>query len=278
MTSEARPGVEGLEAEGFGGRGVDDLPDVDAHPVEQDLQFVDHCDVHAAIDVLQDFGRLGHLARGDRHDPLQGHAVKLGGHLGAAAIDAADDLGNGPRGEMRVAGILAFGAEGQVEIAAGLQATPLFEDRLQDLSRRAGIGRRLEHHDLPFLQGLGDLPATALDKLDVRLAHFVQRRGHADDDGVDLAELTEIVGGPEASGLDVLLDHAGRDVLDVTATGIQLLDLSGVDVETDDGELSGTEFPHQGQPDIAQSDDADFSPAALDSLHKVHPFSRSQKE
>ena len=41
--------VEGGEAEGLGGGGADDFPDVDAHPVGGDLELVDQADVDGAL-------------------------------------------------------------------------------------------------------------------------------------------------------------------------------------------------------------------------------------
>ena len=62
------PGLEAHEAERLGRGGVDDLPDVDPHPVGEHRQLVDERDVDRAEDVLQQLGELGDLGRGDRHD------------------------------------------------------------------------------------------------------------------------------------------------------------------------------------------------------------------
>ena len=59
VAAQPRAGIEGLEAEGFGLGGFDNLPDVDVHPVEEHLEFVDHRDVDGAIDVLQELAESG---------------------------------------------------------------------------------------------------------------------------------------------------------------------------------------------------------------------------
>jgi hypothetical protein len=42
---------------------------VDAHPLEAHLELVHERDVHAAVDVLRELGRLGHLGDGDLDRP-----------------------------------------------------------------------------------------------------------------------------------------------------------------------------------------------------------------
>ena len=269
VAAQAWARVERLEAERFGRRGVDDFPDVDVHLVEEHLQFVGQGDVHAAVNVFEDFARLGHFTRPHRHGALQHLAVEFGGNLGALAVDAPDDLGDVPRGEVRVARVFAFGAEGQEEVLAALEAA-LFEDRLEDIARRAGIGRRFENDDLPGLQPLGNLFARGGHEADVGLAHLVQRRRHADNNGVDFLEFIEIAGRPEPSGLDIVADNAGGDVLDVALAGIEFFDFSGVDVEAQHLEFAGTELAHQGQPDVAQPDNAYLCLTTLDFLNKIH--------
>ena len=59
MAPPARSGVEAHETERLRGRGVEDVPDVDAHPVEHDLELVDEGDVDGAKDVLDELRGLG---------------------------------------------------------------------------------------------------------------------------------------------------------------------------------------------------------------------------
>ena len=54
MAAQPRPGVEGLEAEGFRLGRRDDLPDVDVHAVEGHLELVHESDVDRPVDVLEE--------------------------------------------------------------------------------------------------------------------------------------------------------------------------------------------------------------------------------
>ena len=77
VSAHAGSGLERHEAVGLGCRGVDDLPDVDAHPVAQDRQLVHERDVHRAEDVLEQLGELGRLRCRDLHDLVADLAVEL---------------------------------------------------------------------------------------------------------------------------------------------------------------------------------------------------------
>ena len=68
VAAETRAGVEGHEAEGLGGGGVDDFPDVDAHAQAEHFQLVDQRDVDAAEDVFEQLGHFRGAGRADGHD------------------------------------------------------------------------------------------------------------------------------------------------------------------------------------------------------------------
>ena len=155
VPAQAGAGVERLEAERLGLRRLDHLPDVDAHPVVEDLQFVDQGDVHGPVGVLEDLARLGDLGRGDRHDADDDAGVERRGQLQARRVEAADDLGDRRGGEVRVAGVLALGAEGEEEVAAGGEAAGL-QDRQDDVAGRAGVGRALQDDELARPEPRGD--------------------------------------------------------------------------------------------------------------------------
>ena len=61
VTAEAGAGIKGLEAEGLGLGGVDDLVNVDAHSHAELLELIYEGDVDAAVDVFQ---QLGHFRDG----------------------------------------------------------------------------------------------------------------------------------------------------------------------------------------------------------------------
>ena len=74
VAAEAGAGIKGHEAEGLGGGGVDDFPDIDIHAQAEHFQLVDQRDVDAAENI---FEQLGHF----------------GGARGADGDDFGDDLG-----------------------------------------------------------------------------------------------------------------------------------------------------------------------------------------
>ena len=61
VSAEPRAGLEAHEAERLRRRGLDDLPDVDMHPVAELRELVDERDVHRAEDVLEQLRQLGCL-------------------------------------------------------------------------------------------------------------------------------------------------------------------------------------------------------------------------
>ena len=68
VAADARAGPERHEPERLGRRGVDDLPDVEAHPLAQQRELVDERDVDVAEDVLEQLGELGGVGRGQLVD------------------------------------------------------------------------------------------------------------------------------------------------------------------------------------------------------------------
>ena len=63
VAADARPRPERHEPERLGRRRVDDLPDVEAHPLAQQGELVDERDVHVAEHVLEELGELGGVGR-----------------------------------------------------------------------------------------------------------------------------------------------------------------------------------------------------------------------
>src|ERR1019366_9313206 len=52
VAAETGSRIESLEPERFGLRSVDDLPDIEAHALTEELQFVHQGDIDTAVDVL----------------------------------------------------------------------------------------------------------------------------------------------------------------------------------------------------------------------------------
>ena len=68
----------------------------------------------------------------------------------------------------------------------------------------------------------------------IRLAIFVQRRGHADEDGVGFLELGEIGGRVEVATVHVLLNLGLLDMFDVGFSGVQQPYFFGIGIESGD--------------------------------------------
>ena len=161
--------VEAHEAERLGRRGVDDLPDVDAHPVAEHRQLVDERDVDRAEDVLEQLRHLGGVRRRHRHELVAHVAVELERALEAGVREPADDLRRVAQRVVGAARVDALGREGDVEVHARGEAG-LLEQRDEPLARGARVGGRLEHHELAALQHLGERAARRHERPQVRLA------------------------------------------------------------------------------------------------------------
>src|SRR5262249_59890449 len=98
-----------------------------------------------------------------------------------------------------------------------------------------GIGRALQDDKLAAAQVRANRFSGARDVRQVRLARLGQRRWHADDDGVGLAEALRVTRGVEPAGRDHFPDTLGADVADVALALLQLRDFVPVDVETEHG-------------------------------------------
>ena len=107
-----------------------------------DLEFVDHRDVDAAEDVLEQLRGLGDFGAGRTDDRLDAVLVEGAGEIGRGLVEAAHEFGDGLRIVALAARIFALGAEGDEEVLATLQ---LLRARLEHrgehvVTRRAGVG------------------------------------------------------------------------------------------------------------------------------------------
>jgi len=118
VPAETGAGVEGHESEGFGGGGIDDVPDVDVHLLEDDFEFIDEGNIDGAEDVLGQLRRLGDAAGADRMDGIEGERVQLDAAFEALRRVAAHDLGDGLDRVVLAAGILPLGGIGQMKAFA----------------------------------------------------------------------------------------------------------------------------------------------------------------
>src|SRR5438309_2461158 len=68
VATDARPGREAHEPERLRRGRVDDLPDVETHPLAEQGELVDERDVDVPEDVFEELRHLGGVRRGDLDD------------------------------------------------------------------------------------------------------------------------------------------------------------------------------------------------------------------
>ena len=256
-----RPGsrLERHEAERLGRGGLDDLPDVDVHPVAELRELVDERDVDRAEDVLEELRQLGCLGRRDRVHRVDRRRVERDGGGGRALVDPADDLRHGLRRPVLATRVDALGGEGEVEVLAGGEAAPALEDRLDLLPRRARVRRRLEHDEMALAKARGDLLRRRHEDAQIGLALAGQRRRERDEDRVGVAQLVVVGRRGDEAGLDERPQNLRRDVLDVALPGVELRDAIGVDVDEQHGGAGIGEGASERQADVARADDGDVA-------------------
>ena len=143
VTAEAGARIEGGEAEGLGGGGADDFPDVDVHRVGDDLEFVDDADIDRAVDIFEQLGEFRDLGGGDRHHLVERSAVERDSLPPAGGRVASDDFGDVGGGELWISGIFALGGIDDENGLAGNE-TSGFDARDNFLVGGAGVGGAFE--------------------------------------------------------------------------------------------------------------------------------------
>ena len=75
MAAEAGAWIKRREAEWLGGGGADDLPDIDAHGIGDDFEFVDEANVDGPVNVFQQLGKFRDPARADGDDGVESSLI-----------------------------------------------------------------------------------------------------------------------------------------------------------------------------------------------------------
>ena len=256
MGMQAGSRIERREAERLGGGGADDLPDIDAHGIGDDFEFVDEADVDGAVDVFQQLGEFRDLARADGDDRVEGRLIQGHARIQASRGVTADDLGDVGGGEFRVAGILALRGVNHEHRFPGNQ--PAGDHAGDDLLvRGAGISGALQGENGTGLQMRDDGGKGVADVGKIRLEVMVERSGNTEDDGIGLGDAEEIGGGVELATSEGRRNVGSGDVLDITLT-TQEMELFGfIDVEADHTEPGAGIGEQQRQADIAETDNGD---------------------
>ena len=141
------PGRKRHEPERLGRRRVDDLPDVEAHPLAQQGELVDERDVDVAEHVLEELRELGGVRRRELDDRGVDVAQERR-RAGRRRPGSSRRRGAGrPLGAGRVARVHPLRREGEVEVAAG-DEPGLLERLAERAGGRARERRRLEDDEL----------------------------------------------------------------------------------------------------------------------------------
>jgi len=130
----------------------------------------------------------------------------------------------------------------------------------------AGRVLRWYRDELALLQVRVNGDRGVLDVAEVRLTTFIERRGNADDDGVDILQFREIGGGAKMLAVDELLDFGLRDVLDVGLARVEHGHFLGIGVKSSDFVARFGEAQAQGEADVSASHDANFELGTFEKL------------
>ena len=241
VTAQPRARIERHETERLGLGSVDDFPHVDVELAANLRDLIHQADVHGAEGILEKLCGFCDPRRAHRMYVVDDLGVHGDGGFGRIRGAAADDLRDAAGIEMRVTRVDAFGRESKQEVRIELEARFL-KEREHELFGRSGIGRRLQHYQLPAAHVIFDSSRRRENVRDVGFVGRVERSRHADDDAVAGAKLPEIGGRAQSPRFDRGGDAAGRDVRNVAAAFVDRCGPRRVEIETD-GTVAGIREP-----------------------------------
>jgi len=247
-------GPEGQEVPLSAG-GLEHLGGADAHAVEDHRQLVHQCDVHIALRVLDDLGRLGDADGAGAEDAGRHDALVEGRHTlqGLGSI-AGDDFDNALERVLLIARVDALGGVSQPEIPAGDQARFALEHRGAAVLSDPGIYGGLVDDHIARFEHAADGMRSPFDHAQIRLALRGDRGGYGDD----------VEGrGREVGRVASEVDIAGRERIGEGLSGAvlalpELLHPPGAHIEPDRSGLHATQSYRQREAHIAQADDGGF--------------------
>jgi hypothetical protein len=179
--------------------------------------------------------------------------IDLFDQVARVVVVRPDDLGDRAGGEMRVAGVFAFGREAEEEIDTRAQARA-FQDRLDDGGGGTGPDRAFQHDQLSGPEPFGDAFDGGDDVFQFGFAGVGQRRRHADQDHVLVCEAREIGGRGEFAGGDGSADAVLGEIADDALARIDAADAVGVDVEAGGRKARLGNRERKRQADIAEAE------------------------
>ena len=257
MSAHAGSRAEGHEPEGLGGRSVDDLPDVQSHPLTQQRELVHQCDVDVAKDVLQQLRELGGVGRGELVDGVV-DAPKQPCRAGSrSGRQPADESGHVPSGAGRVARVDALRCKREIEVSVGAQAGFL-EGRAEGARRGSRVGGRLQNDELASSKAASDQPSRTQDRPEVGILGVRDRGWHANHEDVRLRKVGDVGGGDRQPVAQRVRQAVAIDVVDGRVPGIELVDAPPVRVDPGDVESGLRECQRERQAHITEPDDRDL--------------------
>ncbi|MNF79915.1 hypothetical protein D3C84_621460 [compost metagenome] len=156
----------------------------------------------------------------------------------------ADDFRDGTGFKVRVARIFTLGRIDQEDGFADYQAAFL-HTRQQLFFGGAWIGGAFQRNDLTGTQVRFECVGGVDHEAHIRLAVFIQRRRHAENQSIALADTAEIGSGLEAA-LAGSRDFVSGDMLDIALTGVELAHLAFINVYTQHTKANSVVAQHQG--------------------------------
>jgi len=106
---------------------------------------------------------------------------------------------------------------------------------------------------------LGDGFCGALYIADIRLLVFVQRGGNGNGHRIHALNKGKVAGGGKSTAFDYLLQRVADNIADIILSGIDRINLLGLNVKTDGTVTGFRKFNGKRKPDISQADNADNS-------------------
>ena len=269
VSTNPRPRIESLEAIGLGFGCLDHFPDIDLHFPRKERKLIDERNVHEPVGVLEDLHHLGRARRAHGVQILDRLAIEREGNLLRLLPETSDNLRRIVSLVGFVAGIHTLGAKAEPEIYPFFHPRLALNDRFHELLGGGGIGRTLETDERPPMHVPANVDTCALDIAHIGLLELVQRRGHADDDGIALGDASKINGRRKVS----LLHKPGKlrviHVADVVATLVDRLGLLLALLKAQDRNPFARKAHRQGKAHVAEADNADFYRILFDFLKKL---------
>ena len=179
--------------------------------------------------------------------------IKQRTNLSTCRRYAADYFGNVRGLKLWIAWIHALRRETEEKILAYAQVRflQLWQNQLV---RGARVGCRFEHNQQTGMQILRNCVSGRDDIAHVRVLRFAKRSRHANIDGIELADGGKVGCGAQFSALHKRAENFIVHVFDVGMAVVELLDLSGLNINASNIKSRLGEFDCERQPDVSKAE------------------------